>query len=332
MNCESETFLALLRSDEVVRSRDAELTPLSGGVSSEIYRVDDCGEQFVVKRALPKLKVLDDWPADVSRNVHEHRFIAYLGRHLPRSVPALRAVKPQHGYFAMEYLGSEFHNWKQLLLDGHFDPAHVRTAACILGQLHRVSSGDPEALALFDGRSAFYQLRLDPYLLTTGQRHPHLRPQFEDEAKRLQNTAECLVHGDFSPKNILIRSDRMVILDCEAACYGDPAFDVAFLLTHLFLKTLVHRSGEGLAGMIHTFWQEYALASGYRLEDRVPRLLLMLLLARIDGKSPVEYLRSEPQKAFVRRFVYSQLSRGAALSLDELSRSWFESPVSLKEE
>ena len=254
----ADALLQLLRSDGVVHSPCATLTPLSGGVSSEIYRVDDGGEPFVIKRALPKLKVQDDWTADPSRNVYERRYLEYVGRFLPRSVPALWKADSAKGYFVMEYLGPEYCNWKELLLHGSFEPSHARAAARTLSQIHRHSSGDPEAAALFDSHTCFHQLRLEPYLLTTGWRHPQLEDLFQAEAHRLAATSECLVHGDFSPKNILIGGNRMVILDCEVAWYGDPAFDVCFMLSHLFLKSLFHSGAEGSAQLIRTFWQEYS--------------------------------------------------------------------------
>ena len=326
----ADSFLAQLRSDGLVHSTGACLMPLSGGVSSEIYRVDDGGESFVVKRALPRLKVADEWIADVTRNTYENRYLAYVGRFLPRSVPALRVVQPEGGYFAMEYLGPEYRDWKKLLLEGHFDLTHATVAANTLGSVHRRSRGDPEAATLFDSGRCFYQLRLEPYLLTTGRRHPKLKQEFEAEAKRLENTTECLVHGDYSPKNILISDDRMVILDSEAAWYGDPAFDVAFLLNHLFLKSLFHLRETGVAAMMQSFWQEYSRVSGIGLEYRVTKLILMLLLARIDGKSPVEYIQDTARKQFVRNFVYAQLSRGT-LSLAELSNVWFADLASFRD-
>ena len=111
-------FLELLRRDGVVQSPNATLTPLTGGISSEIYRVDDGNDVFVVKRALAKLKVRDDWFADVGRNRYERAFIEYVGAFLPGAVPALRHGSDEHGYFTMEYLAPEFANWKQLLLAG----------------------------------------------------------------------------------------------------------------------------------------------------------------------------------------------------------------------
>jgi len=322
----SDDFLELLRQDGVVQSAHATLTPLTGGVSSEICRVDDGGDVFVVKRALAKLKVRDDWFADVGRNRYERAFMEYVGGFLPEAVPALRQSSDEHGYFAMEYLAPEFANWKQLLLAGCCQQEHAILAGRLLGAIHRHSSGDPQAAQMFDTTPNFHALRVESYLLTTAARHPKIQSLIEAEAERLESTRDGLVHGDFSPKNILIHGNRMVLLDCEVAWYGDPAFDTAFLLNHLFLKAL-HCGPHAveLEKMISIFWATYLAARGpacdqREIEQRTTRLLLMLMLARVDGKSPVEYLSSEHQQV-VRDFVSFQLPRGQ-FQLAPLVQEW----------
>jgi aminoglycoside phosphotransferase (APT) family kinase protein len=320
---ESDAFLRLLRRDGVVRTAHARLTPLSGGVSCEIYLVEDGAERFVVKRALPKLKVKTDWIADVNRNQHEWEYIRYVARFLPAAVPALRHCSTTGNYFAMEHLNGSFVNWKQLLLAGQARVEHARRAGNLLAQIHRHSTGDAEARRLFETTPNFFQLRLEPYLLTTGAKHSVLRPLFEDEVARLATARECLAHGDFSPKNILINNQRMVVLDCEAAWYGDPAFDLAFLLNHFFLKALLHAPRDvGMRPMIESFWPAYqAVWPTTGMESRVSRLLPMLMLARVDGKSPVEYLDSV-RGQFIRDFVRMKLPM-ENISLNDITDLWF---------
>ena len=320
---ESRVFLELLRRDGVVRAPDARLTPLSGGVSCEIYLVEEGAGRFVVKRALAKLAVKADWFADVNRNRHEWEYIRYVARFLPEAVPVLRDCSATDNYFTMEYLNGRFLNWKQLLLAGRMEVEHARHAGNVLAQIHRQSAGDTEAMRLFDTTPVFFQLRIEPFLLTTGAKHPALLPLFEAEAARLAATRECLVHGDFSPKNILINGDRLVVLDCEVAWYGDPAFDLAFLLTHLSLKALRHAPRDvGVRRMLDEFWSAYqAVRPCPEIELRVGRLLLMLMLARVDGKSPVEYLDAARQQ-FVREFVRARLPTGN-FSLPDIADSWF---------
>jgi aminoglycoside phosphotransferase (APT) family kinase protein len=319
----ADAFLALLRRDGVVHTSNTRLTPLTGGVSCEIYLVEDGNERFVAKRALAKLAVRADWFAEVSRNRHEWEYIRYVARFLPEAVPALRHCSVTDNYFTMEHLNGRFLNWKQLLLAGQAKVEHAQSAGKLLAQIHRHSTGDAGAMRLFDTTPVFSQLRIEPYLLATGAKHPGLRPWFEAEAARLAAARECLVHGDFSPKNILISGDRLVLLDCEVAWYGDPAFDLAFLLNHFFLKALRHAPREaGLRPMIDGFWSAYqAVRPAPELESRVGPLLLMLMLARVDGKSPVEYLDAARQQ-FVREFVREQLPR-ENFSVHAIADSWF---------
>jgi aminoglycoside phosphotransferase (APT) family kinase protein len=319
-------ILKLLHEGGLSATEEASCQPLSGGVSSDIWLIDDGRQKVVLKRALPKLRVMDDWFADVSRNRHEQDFIDYVGRFLPGAVPRLLHRDPAAGFFVMEYLGQEFANWKALLLARQVDSEHAREAARILATIHRHSWNDPDARRRFATTPQFRQLRIDPYLITTGQRHPALQALFDQEAERLANTSLCLVHGDYSPKNILIGPGRMVVLDCEVAWFGDPAFDVAFLLNHLFLKAL-HAAAMAPAylRLAEMAWRTYASALPSEqqagLEARVCRLLLMLMLARVDGKSPVEYLIAESQRARVRQFVKEYLPSSAE-HLEQLCRAW----------
>jgi aminoglycoside phosphotransferase (APT) family kinase protein len=318
-------FLGLLRRKSRILGPRATIVPLTGGVSSEIYLVEDGDRRFVVKRALPKLKVKDDWFADVGRNAIEHDYMACVNRMIPDAVPQLYFSSPDEGYFAMEFLDADFSNWKSLLLAGDFRPGHAKIAARILGHIHERTAFDNALMKQFDTSASFHQLRVEPYLLTTGARNPALQAIFNAEAERIEATHEALVHGDFSPKNILIKGDRMVLLDCEVAWYGDPVFDVAFLLNHLFLKSLYHAPLHcEVENMVSSFWQTYASArSGANIltvQRRLVPLLLMLLLARVDGKSPVEYLNVQ-KRAFIRSFVHRHLPSPMD-RLDELSGAW----------
>jgi aminoglycoside phosphotransferase (APT) family kinase protein len=320
-------LLNILRRDRLVSGSDIRLTPLGGGVSSDVFLIENGRKSFVIKQALPLLKVKDHWPADTSRNRVEYEALQYLSRVTPGAVP--EAFAAGTGYFAMEYLGPEYTNWKELLLAGNCQTQHATQAARVLGTLHRVSFGNAELALRFDTTANFHQLRTDPYLLTTGIRHPALRERFEHEASVLENTRECLVHGDYSPKNMLVGNGRLVLLDCEVAWYGNPAFDLAFLLSHLLLKALYHAPAEvglqtAIAAVLETYYEERNLeGDAWRdFDSRTAGLLLTLLLARIDGKSPVEYLTSDEKRDFVRTFVSSRLSKSTA-TLDELVPDWF---------
>jgi len=299
-----------LRDIGLVSTPTATLEPLTGGVSSDISLVVDGKRRFVVKRALPKLRVKDDWQADPRRNRVEQDYLRWVGAFQPDAVPAILASHEGLSCFAMEYLGPGYTPWKTLLLAGNRERSHARRAGHILGTIHARSWSDPEAQSRFNTTPNFHQLRTDPYLLTAARRQPDLGPMIVEEARRLESRQLALVHGDYSPKNLLATAARLVVLDCEVAWYGDPAFDLAFLLNHLLLKALKCRDGRGLLQLAGDFLDAYRERLGSdrarTAEEPLPRLLPMLMLARVDGKSPVEYLTPDDQ-AIVRRFSREQI-------------------------
>ncbi|MCC6354924.1 MAG: phosphotransferase [Verrucomicrobiae bacterium] len=310
-----EDIIAKLRESGVLGTGVVARRPLSGGVSCDIWLLEEGASRVVVKQALPKLRVKDDWFADVGRNATEQAYIGYVGRFRPDAVPRILHADPGLGFFAMEFLGDGYENWKAQMLMGRADPETARRAGALLGEIHRRSWGDADLRATFDTTANFHQLRTESYLLTTGRRHPGMRELFEEEAARMEATRLCLAHGDFSPKNILVADERIVLLDCEVAWYGEPAFDAAFLLNHLHLKALHNppMCGEFLNLAAEALGAYRGALGTDRFGDmdaRTARQLLMQMLARIDGKSPVEYLTQEAKRDAVRAFVGEHLPGG----------------------
>jgi len=321
-------WVQTLRRAGLVQSPAPRLEALTGGVSSEIILVEDGDRRFVVKRALAKLRVRDDWFADTGRSGVEQSYLRVVGALLPSCVPRVLFADPEAGWFAMEYLGDGFLNWKSQLLGGHADPLAARRAGEALGVIHRETWGDAAVAGEFATGLNFHQLRIEPYLETAARRAPELAGLLLEEAARLQGTALALVHGDFSPKNILLTPDRLVLLDAEVGWFGDPVFDAAFLLNHLLLKALLHASApDPMIESARIFWTAYTQALGGKadtaFEARTVRLLLCLMLARIHGKSPVEYLPEPLKQRCVVEFVRAHLPHPPGL-LADLMAAWRE--------
>jgi len=326
---DADSMRRQLLDDGFLTNPAAKITALTGGVSSDIYQVNDGDRIFVVKRALEKLRVKDDWYADISRNRFELAYLQCVSKFLPKAVPEVLFSNPEHGYFAMEYLGENFTNWKDLLLSGVCKAPHAKIAGKVLGTIHRHTWGDKKIQSDFESTDNFHQLRIEPYLLTTADRHPEIATCIRAEAERLRNTRLCLVHGDYSPKNLMLSGDHLVVLDCEVAWYGDPVFDVAFLLNHLLLKAL-HLDDCRLEciELARAAWQAYRDELGETHADSnvTPSLLTMLpmlMLARVDGKSPVEYLCDEHKKQTLREFTYQALTE-APEDVTTLIDNWLE--------
>jgi 5-methylthioribose kinase len=323
-----------LAEDGMIDPRSAVLESLGGGVSCDVFRVTDpdSGACFVAKRALAKLRVEADWFANVNRNFYEHRYLEVVGDLVPGAVPRVIHHNDERGYFCMEYLEGDWKNWKTELLGGTCEGFHAGEAGSILGRIHAATRENRVLAADFASDDNFFELRLDPYLVTTGKRHPELRDQFDKEVERIASTRQCLVHGDYSPKNILVNDRGIKVLDCEVAWFGDPSFDLAFLLNHLFLKSIYHAPGscsmEGLfSAAIDGYFAtcDVGPAEARQLDTQTARLLLMLLLARVDGKSPVEYLANQSAKQdLIRDFVRRQLSANpVTLTLSVVGDAWF---------
>ena len=87
-----------------------------------------------------------------------------------------------------------------------------------------------------------------------------------------------------------------MLLDAECAWWGDPAFDLAFCLNHLLLKCLWNAAGDRglprqLRRAVATPTSQASTGSrATRSSGAPPRCCPACLLARVDGKSPVEYL------------------------------------------
>lgn len=279
---------------------------LTGGVSSDIWRVDLPGRSLCVKRALPTLKVAAQWQAPVSRNAYEWAWMQFAVQHCADNVPAPLAHDAELGVFAMSFLAPDEHPvWKQQLMAGQIEMETATAVGHLIGRLHCASADSSELAGAFDTRENFYALRLDPYLVAMSSRHPSLAQRLETLARQTASIRTALVHGDVSPKNILVGPKGPVLLDAECAWFGDPAFDLAFCLNHLLLKCLVRPDKVdalilSFKALTEAYFDEANWELRASLEARAAALLPALMLARVDGKSPVEYLNDERQRDQVR--------------------------------
>jgi aminoglycoside phosphotransferase (APT) family kinase protein len=320
-------ILASLRRMRLLGMDDAPGERLTGGVSSDIWRIDLPNGPICVKRALAKLRVAADWRAPVERNRYEAAWMQHANAAVPYAAPALLGQDAIGGALAMEFLSPADHPlWKTQLRDGHADPAFAAQVATSLARIHAATAANPTVAAQFPTDTIFFDIRLEPYLLATARAHPDLASQLEALVAATQRNKRALVHGDVSPKNILVGPRGPVFLDAECAWWGDPAFDLAFCLNHLLLKCVW--TPAAAPGFLACF---DALASAYvalvdweppaALEARAARLLPGLFLARVDGKSPVEYITRAADKDLVRRTARASLRRPPE-RLAEVRQAW----------
>ncbi|MEO6828191.1 MAG: aminoglycoside phosphotransferase family protein, partial [Acidobacteriaceae bacterium] len=212
---------------------------LSGGVSSAILKIETRSGTYCLKQPLPLLKVSKSWSAPVDRVYAEIAWLQLVASVEPKCVPKVIGVDTSTNSFVMSFLPSaKYPNWKSELLMGRVDSSFAASVGATLARIHGATANRKEIESRFSNDDTFMALRLDPYLLETARRHPDLAAALHALVDRTQNQKLALVHGDISPKNILVGPSAPIFLDAECAWYGDPAFDAAFCLNHLLLKSL----------------------------------------------------------------------------------------------
>lgn len=307
-------------------TQTAQATMLGGGVSNVVVRVSAPEAALVVKQSLPRLRVAQDWFADQRRIHREWASIQYLADVLPaESLPRVVYTNEADFLYVMTSAPAVGVNWKDALLSGDVDTVVAGAVGGLLGVIHRATriphGNVPVGLHPFADQNCFVQLRIDPYHRATAAAHPDLAARIESEARRMLNRPLVLVHGDYSPKNVIVtgagQSASVFLLDFEVVHLGHPAFDLAFMLNHLTLKA-IHRPtiAAQYNAAAAAFWSGYIAATldtyeyADELEADTVSQLGVLLLARVDGKSPAEYITDAPDKDRVRVLARTILNGG----------------------
>jgi 5-methylthioribose kinase len=275
---------------------------LSGGVSNKtLLLIRPGGESWVIKQALSKLRVQSDWFSDPARIQVEANGLRYLPRVTPKgSIPSLLFEDTAENLLAMEAVLEPHQNWKQQLLGGEIEPQFFGQFAKLLGSIHRGSFGLRQELEpVFTNKQFFKTLRLEPYYQYSATIVKQAAPFLEELVAWTLSRADTLVHGDFSPKNVLVHKKKLILLDHEVLHFGDPAFDIGFSLTHFLSKALhLPQKREALIKAAQLYWRLYLeevheMPWVDHLDFRAAQHTLASLLARVCGRSPLEYLDGE---------------------------------------
>jgi len=306
----------LLANNLVDVGEEFSIEPIGGfwggmGVSSTLIRVIGTTNRFVLKQPLAELAVKDYWPCETNRIKNEKNCIEALAILIgPEQVPKILFFDSENDILVMELITTDWQLWKTQLLDGITDDTVGRKAGELIATIHNKTYHSESIQEQFSDVSIFRQLRIDPYYKTTAERNPDIAETIEMELQRVLNSRSCLVLGDFSPKNIFTRDGAIILLDHEIAHYGDPTVDFSFCLNHLLLK-YVHLSlllGEIQSRYLQvarTYCRAYIDTVEFCDASTMNRLAIpnlgCFMLARIDGKSPVEYITSEHARAVVRQ-------------------------------
>lgn len=290
--------------DENIRN-----TILAGGVSNRTVLVErEDGTAWVLKQALERLRVQSDWFSSPERIHREALGLTWLAKLAPAgAVPRLIFEDHEEHLLAMEAVPQPHENWKMLLMRGEVESNLVVQFGRLLRTIHLESRRRrAEFEPIFRDCSFFESLRLEPYYAYAASQTGEAREFLRELMAETRGTGESIAHGDYSPKNILVRNGKLVLLDYEVIHWGDPAFDLGFSLTHFLSKAnhLAAHRGK-FAAAAHGYWNSYGDTA---FEERVVRHTLACLLARVDGRSPLEYLTAterDRQRAAALRWMAS---------------------------
>jgi aminoglycoside phosphotransferase (APT) family kinase protein len=302
----ADSVLDYLAEKGVVTKHSASVETVEGGVSSDVFFVESPGGSWVVKQALTRLKVAQVWDASPARILTEAAALRLAGRLLPGSVPPVALVDADRFVLVEERAPRRFGDWRTELLGGGTQRSVLTAARLgeVLATLHCLTFGDATLFRDFGDIESFIALRIDPFHKTVAERLPDLAEGLMELADQLIDCRVCLVHGDFSPKNVLADGADLWVIDWEVAHVGNPIFDVAFLLAHLVCKTShAPQSAERYRDCAQRFLTSYNNHIRGELRPDPSGLIqhtAAVVLARTDGKSPAAYL-SAAQRDTARR-------------------------------
>jgi streptomycin 6-kinase len=322
---DARVVAALRNAGLIASDEEAHFEALAGGVSSDIWKVETAERIFCVKRARARLKVAADWQAPVERNRYEVAWYRIAHGIVPGAVPEILHHDESEMLCAMSFLDPGRHNlWKTELRDGRADPADAAEVGRRLVRIHAATAGNTAVAAQFPPNGIFHAIRLEPYIEATAKAHPDFHDTLLALSRRTGSLRTAMVHGDVSPKNILLGPQGPVFLDAECACMGDPAFDLAFCLNHLLLKCLWNPAArEAFMACFGALAETYLSAVDWEpvavLEARAASLLPALFLARVDGKSPAEYIKTEEERTLIRRCALPLIQSPPACLADVLT-------------
>ena len=294
---------------EIKNEKIINVEPLKGGVSCEIYKVDTTTNSYCIKKALKKLRVEKDWYADPIRSYYEYLWLKKTKKILPSSIPEVISYNRMKNYLIIEYLNmSRYSNLKEDLLKGKVDLNNLNKLAKKLLYIHKNLKSNYNKKIFQPHNFNFIKLRINPYLLELNKTYPELKKYINATVNLLRNNQHTVIHADFTPKNILVSKNKQIILDAETANYGDPSFDIVSLINHLIIKLLFVNKNKknfvlALKKIFNTYHSSVTWEEKQDIIERSKTLLPLMILARVDGKSPVEYIKNNKEKNKLRRIA-----------------------------
>lgn len=296
---------------------------LEGGVSSDVFKVKTKKKLYCIKRSLPKLRVKKEWLADTKRIKFEYLWLKHCKKIIPNSIPNVYKFSSKNHYLILEYLNeNKYKNLKEEFLRKKIDYKIIIKISKDLFKIHKNSTSKNIKKKFSDNSKNFYDLRLDAYFNEVARVHPKLNVKIKKITNNYKINSSTLIHGDFSPKNMLVYNKTIKYIDAETCNYGDPAFDLVYFANHLLIKSIhipqkKHHFINSYKIFFDTYLGSLELSKRNIFFERCVEMIPIMLLARVDGKSPVEYITKENKKNKIRLLAF-KLIENSPKSLNAL--------------
>ena len=293
--------------DTINQEKIIQYKKLTGGVSSEVYHVKTNKNNYCIKRSLKRLLVKKKWIANTNRIKFEYLWLKHCQNILKRNIPNTYEFNNKKKYIVMEYLKtSQYKTLKQLYFNKIININTIRSISKHLYKIHSNSSNYKTKKTFEGNYKNFYDLRLDPYFNEVGRVYPKYKGYIKKINENYIKHSNTLVHGDFSPKNILVGKNKIIYLDAECCNFGDPVFDLVFFTNHLLIKSIFFKDkSQEFIKLYISFYREYLSNLSTKhfnsYIDRIIKMTPIMLLSRVDGKSPVEYINKVKIKNIIRK-------------------------------
>lgn len=312
-------------------SEPFEIHRLKGGISSKVWIIRmHSGKEIIAKQPLFRLDIQEDWFVDKKRNQFEALFLRYAYDLMPNRFPKLIGHDLESYTLFLEYYPApDYTIWRNDLLGGKINHEVGIEVANAISRLHEAFSLDEDTRYLFNSRSIFLEGRIDPYFDCIAKKHPTIAKDIAHLRRETMCAEAVVIHGDVSPKNILVKNSQVIIIDAEGACIGDAAFDPSFMLAHLLLKSLLDpKNIESYIRVCMEFHSNYIKGVTWeekdKLEQRIIKLIGLFLIARIDGKGPAPYIKDHKIKEYV-RYMAPRIIRFENGNMTDVFNWWLSS-------
>lgn len=232
-----------------------EVEELSGGIINRIFRAKTEKGVFVLKQFLDKAKIDKNIRLSPKRFFYEKYAINYLDRILDKKItPPIVFFDDKNKIICMKDLGVN-NRLDNLMLSNRLKPDVFSKIGKVLAEIHNKSFFNDSLSLLFDNEE-FQELKFD-YRYYRTMKYSSLIYARDELIQNCRKNKITFIHNDLKINNFFVLdNNKFCLIDYEGSYYGDPAFEVGYLLGHLFVYYF-NQPNLRNKKIVLNFWNNY---------------------------------------------------------------------------